>query len=72
MPVRIFTQRNLLTVLALGGLGAVALNMNAKSEAEKRARAALQGNGQSFALGGCERSGNLTSYPPSQLFYASA
>ncbi|KAH0612616.1 uncharacterized protein H6S33_008996, partial [Morchella sextelata] len=56
MLTRAFTTKSTLaTIVALTGLGVAALNLNAKSEAAKKAQAAA-GTGQSFALGGCERS----------------
>ncbi|RPA93664.1 hypothetical protein L873DRAFT_1815646 [Choiromyces venosus 120613-1] len=55
MPVRLFTTKGTLaTFLALAGAGVLAINMNAKSQAEKKARANGEGG---FALRGCERSG---------------
>ncbi|KAI5839306.1 hypothetical protein DFP73DRAFT_598954 [Morchella snyderi] len=62
MLTRAFTTKSTLaTVVALTGLGVAALNLNAKSEAAKKAQAAT-GTGQSFALGGCERSGETDPY----------
>lgn len=63
-PVRQFpanysnsTRKTLATAIALAGLGVAALNLSPKSDAAKKAQADVGTPGQSFALGGCERSG---------------
>lgn len=56
------TRNTLATVVALAGLGLAALNVNSKADAAKKAQVAVGATGQSFALGGCERSGE--SSPP--------
>jgi hypothetical protein len=56
------TRGTIATVVALAGLGVAALNLNSKAEAAKKAQAAVGTTSQSFALGGCERSGELFSW----------
>lgn len=51
------TRNTLATVAALAGLGLAALNVNSKVDAAKKSKVPVAAPGQSFALGGCERSG---------------
>lgn len=60
------TRNTLATVVALAGLGFAALNVNSRADAAKKAQAAVGATGQSFALGGCERSGGST--PPLYMY----